>query len=26
MMEWRGPFDSEAFDARKATKEMREGK
>jgi Plasmid pRiA4b ORF-3-like protein len=23
MMEWRGPFDPEAFDAKKATKEMR---
>lgn len=26
MMEWRGPFDSEAFDAKKATKEMRKVK
>lgn len=25
MLEWRGPFDPEAFDAKKATKEMREG-
>ena len=23
MLEWRGPFDSEAFDAKKATKAMR---
>ena len=23
MLEWRGPFDPEAFDAKKATKEMR---
>ena len=26
MLEWRGPFDPEAFDAKKATKEMRRGK
>jgi hypothetical protein len=26
MMEWRGPFDPEAFDAKKATKEMRKVK
>jgi Plasmid pRiA4b ORF-3-like protein len=26
LLEWRGPFDSEAFDAKKATKEMRKGK
>jgi hypothetical protein len=24
-MEWRGPFDPEAFDAKKATKEMKKG-
>ena len=26
MMEWRGPFDPEAFDAKKATKEMQKAK
>jgi len=26
MMAWRGPFDPEAFDAKKATKEMRKVK
>jgi hypothetical protein len=26
LMEWRGPFDPEAFDAKKATKEMRKAK
>ena len=26
MLEWRGPFDAEAFDAKKATKEMRKVK
>ena len=25
MLEWRGPFDPEAFDAKQATKEMRKG-
>lgn len=25
LLEWRGPFDPEAFDAKKATKEMRKG-